>query len=613
MCGIVGFLGFKPCYPYLFKGLEGLQNRGYDSAGICTRTPHKVYISKYASTADFSSLTLLDKEKDSHKNHTVGIGHTRWATHGAKTDANAHPHISMSGKFVLVHNGIIENYKELKNKLSEKGYTFKSSTDSEIVVNLIEYIYLFKYNGDKKYIVQTISDVTKQLCGTWGLVLLCLDDINSIYCTRQGSPLLVAACNDYAMVVSEQRGFSIEMSNYGVLRDKDICKLTMDGNEISIVSQNKYDEFTLNTEDCCLTPDPFPHWMLREIQEQSDSCQRALGYGGRLVAEDQVKLGGLMNYKTDLGKLKNLILLGCGTSLNAASMGVSYFKDLCMFNTVQSMDGAEFNDIDIPREGATGLIFLSQSGETRDLQRCIEIGRRNNLILIGVVNVVDSMIARLVDCGCYLNAGRENSVASTKSFTSQVIILALMAVFFAQCSDINYPKRVKYIYSLRRLQSDITNAINTSLSEYKTYLDMLDKPSCFVVGKGRGESIANEGSLKIKEVSYIHAEGYSGSSLKHGPFALLSPEFPVIVLAPSNCHYQKMMNAYEEIKSRHAPLLVITDQPWLNSNTIIIPSNEIFADLLCIIPLQILAYFLAIKKNINPDYPKNLAKVVTVE
>ena len=311
--------------------------------------------------------------------------------------------------------------------------------------------------------------------------------------------------------------------------------------------------------------------------------------------------------------IDNLILLGCGTSYYAGLLGINYFKDLCNFNTIQIYDGAEFTKKDIPNIGKTALLLLSQSGETKDLHRCISIGKENNLFLIGVINVVDSMIAREVNCVCYLNAGREVAVASTKSFTSQSIILSMIAIWFSQIHNINFGKRKEYINCLRNLSNDIKKTIEIS-KKNKDIINIIDKPNLFILGKGETEAIAKEGSLKIKEITYIHAEGYSSSSLKHGPFALLNKNFPVIIIAIKDNFYNKNINAYEQVKSRNSPIIFITDNSECKyDNKLIIPFNKIYGSLLSIIPIQLFSYYLAIKKNINPDKPRNLAKVVTVE
>jgi glucosamine--fructose-6-phosphate aminotransferase (isomerizing) len=307
------------------------------------------------------------------------------------------------------------------------------------------------------------------------------------------------------------------------------------------------------------------------------------------------------------------MLLGCGTSYFAGLCGKKYFKSLCDFNTVQVIDGAEFEMNDIPKQGKTALIFLSQSGETKDLYRCLEMTRDTDIIKIGVINVVDSLLAREADCGCYLNAGREIGVASTKSFTSQVIILSMMAIWFAQVKNINLSKRTVQCLDLRKLHLDIEQTMQNC--DIDPLLPLFkDQNNCFILGKEIGHAIACEAALKIKELSYIHAEGYSSSSLKHGPFALLKKDFPVILIAPMNTYFSKNMNAYEEMKSRHANVIVVTNNTELNlPNTVLTANNDSYNDLLCLIPLQLLAFKLSLSRGYNPDLPRNLAKVVTVE
>jgi glucosamine--fructose-6-phosphate aminotransferase (isomerizing) len=315
-------------------------------------------------------------------------------------------------------------------------------------------------------------------------------------------------------------------------------------------------------------------------------------------------------------ELDNMIVLGCGTSYHAGIIGVQYLKELGDFNSVQLFDGAEFCAADIPKKGKTGLILLSQSGETKDLHRCIKIAHDRDLFMIGVVNVVDSLIAREVHCGCYLNAGREVAVASTKSYTSQVILLSMIAIWFAQVRDIHSLKRDRMLKDLRALYMDIENSIQCTEKQIREEIVPLfdNKKSCFLLGKGKCESIAREGALKIKEISYIHAEGYSTSSLKHGPFALLEKDFPVILIAPEDEHYAKSMNAYEQIQSRHATVIVITDKMDCDKpHCVKFAYNRTYRDLLAIIPLQLLSYELSIARGLNPDIPRNLAKVVTVE
>ena len=606
MCGIIAGISPK-IVDILLLGLKQLQNRGYDSVGITTINNNNFQTTKYAS-GEKSALEKLDNEKEKHTTASIGIAHTRWATHGPKTDTNSHPHMSQSGNFVLVHNGIIENYLELKEELKKNNIICVSETDTEVIVNTIELNYLLEKNVEK-----AIEKTLSQLEGTWGLAILSQHETNVMYCTRKGSPLLVSVNGNIGLVASEQTAFCNKTNNYIVLENHDICKLELTKEKVIMTTRNTYDKIAVKNNNLALTPFPFKHWTEKEIYEQVESSLRAISLGGRLLSNNKVKLGGLDEQKEQLLQVENLILLGCGTSYFAGMCGKKYFKDLCVFNSIQVIDGAEFELNDIPSKGKTALVLLSQSGETKDLHRCLEMCKDLDLMKIGVVNVVDSLIAREVDCGCYLNAGREVGVASTKSFTSQVIILSMMAIWFAQGHDINLQKRKKHIKDLRKLYLDIEKTLEKN--NIDEFLSIFDKQNnCFILGKDKGEAIAQETALKIKEISYIHAEGYSSSSLKHGPFALLEKDFPVILIAPENKYFAKNMNAYEEIKSRYAKIILVTNKDGLKlPNTILVEKNESYGDLLCIIPLQLLGFKLSIYKGCNADMPRNLAKVVTVE
>jgi glucosamine--fructose-6-phosphate aminotransferase (isomerizing) len=593
MCGIVACIADN-CATILYNGLVQLKNRGYDSVGLCSI--HQDFIlHKYASGDIYEQL---QQQLHHHKSSTIGIAHTRWATHGAKTTENAHPHTSMCGTFALVHNGIIENYKTIKQKLIEENYVFTSETDTEVIVQLLSYLY--KTNKNVK---ECISNMITMLQGTWGIAILCIDEPDTLYCVRQGSPLLVGYSGTKAIIVSEKSAFC-ENIQYLVLNNADICSITKTMDGIQVHTNDTYTFQTYENVLCDTTPAPYAHWTLKEIHEQPETVVNVIG---TRIVDDKVVLNELDIYTL----IDNVILLGCGSSYFAGEYGVHFFKELCNFNTVQVFDGAEFQEEDIPRYGTTAFILISQSGETKDLHRCIEIGRKHACILIGVVNVVDSLIAREVDYACYLHAGREVSVASTKAYTAQVILLSMMAVWFSQHNNTYPEKRERYLSDLKRLHHDI----QTSLVDVDKWIHIfIHSDHCFVLGKGKSETVAKEGALKLKEITYMHSEGYSTSSLKHGPFALLHENFPVIILAPHDANYAKVENAYEEIKSRNAPIVFITDKEQKDKeNVIMIPSNTTFKDLLCIFPLQMLAYTLSICKGINPDVPKNLAKVVTVE
>ena len=605
MCGIIAGIGLN-IYNILYEGLLQLQNRGYDSAGICI-LKKKIEVVKKASDEKINALTILKNNKHNFKSATIGLGHTRWATHGSKTDENSHPHLSNDNKFAIVHNGIIENYSILKEKLIQKKYKFYSETDTEVIVNLISYYYN-NYNCVEK----TIKKVITLLEGTWGIVLVCLDTPNTLYCFRNGSPILISNNEKECLIVSEESGFCNRLNNYFVLDNNDICIVKKSDSKIKITTTNIYKLNARQNNNLTLTPEPYNHWMIKEIFEQTETINRVIKYGSRIHG-NKIRLRGLDENIESLKNIENIILLGCGTSLNACNYSLNFFKELCNFNCVISVDGADFNLHDIPKSGKTGIILCSQSGETKDLHRCINIANDNNLTKIGVVNVVNSLIAREVDCGCYVHAGREVAVASTKSFTSQCLLLVLISCWFSNTHYGNDRKEKinKIINDIRNLSNNF-NKIFESYNKIKQLTNLFVHNSCFIIGKEKAKFIADEGSLKIKEVSYIHSESYSSSSLKHGPFALLEKNFSVILLCPNDKFISKNLNAYEEIKSRNANIITISNNLDFNNN-ILIPNNETFNHLLMIIPLQILAYELSIKRNINPDMPRNLAKVVTVE
>jgi glucosamine--fructose-6-phosphate aminotransferase (isomerizing) len=625
MCGIFGILTNlenQNIYKIIIDGLIQLQNRGYDSSGICVLNNGEFDIHKYASTNQISSIDKLlslnfhDIHPDNNNNFSIGIGHNRWATHGGKTDFNAHPHISNDKKFVLVHNGIIENYIELKNLLTKNGYTFYSQTDTEIIVNLISY----HYNEEKEHknTFDAIYKTINELHGTYGLIIINIDEPDVIYCVRNGSPLLIGNTDEYCIITSEQSGFCNMVNNYITLNNDDICVIRNDLNKISIKTNINYvsKKITMNNYD--LTPEPYKHWTLKEIYEQPVAILNAINQGGRIKNRSEVKLGGLESHIHVLKNIDNIIILGCGTSYYSGLYGMYYLKTLCKFNTVQVFDGADFNEFDIPKIGKTAFVLVSQSGETKDLHRCINISKNNDVITIGIINVVDSLIAREVDCGIYCNTGREMGVASTKAFTNQVICISILAIWYAQIHNINENKRINMIKDLYNLSNDFANTIHSVADKMEGLAkEMTDIKNIFVLGKGSDECIAKEGSLKIKEISYIHAEGYSSSSLKHGPFALLDENFPTVILNFANEHEIKILNCFEEVHSRKSPIIFITNNKDIILNKsceiVYVQKNNSYESLLGVIPLQLFAYYLSVNRGINPDIPKNLAKVVTVE
>jgi len=616
MCGIFGILtlSYDNIIDLIIKGLTQLQNRGYDSAGLCVYKNNIFDIYKYASTNEESAIDKLSKISinEPKEGLNVGIGHNRWATHGIKSDTNAHPHLSNNNQFVIVHNGIIENYKQLKDMLISKGFLFFSQTDTEVIVNLIEYNYRFTLD-----VYESIKKTISELRGTYGLIIQSTLEPNRLYCVRNGSPLLIGQNEDRIIITSEQSGFCNMVSNYITLNNDDICIVERVNSSLNIITKHVYFKNNINSINSELNPAPYQHWTIKEIFEQPDVVLNTINKGGRIKNKSEVKLGGLEQHYDLLKNINNIIILGCGTSYFAGLYGMDYFKKLCNFNTVQTIDGAELNDYDIPRIGNTAFILISQSGETKDLHRCIEIAKKNNIITIGIINVVDSLIAREVDCGIYCNAGKEVGVASTKAFTSQVVCLSMAAIWFAKLQNVNEKKRIKMVSDLRNLSNDIKITLDLCNDIVKDISKKINTSSMFLLGKGSDECVAKEGSLKIKEISYIHSEGYSSSSLKHGPFALLDENFPVIILNLDQTQKTKTLNCFQEVTARKAPIIFITNNESAtvenNCDIIFVPENKTYASLLGIIPIQLLAYNLSLNKGINPDKPRNLAKVVTVE
>lgn len=615
MCGICCYIGYNSGFALAFEGLNMLLNRGYDSCGCAGMSSNgEMKIFKYATTSQNNAIDLLAKHRIDFADCQLLTFHSRWGTNGTKTDANAHPHIDYKDRIALVHNGIIENYFELKQELETKyNICFRSQTDTEVIVNLISVYYDFH----DKNMEAAIMQATQRLQGTWAIAVICTDKPDNLYCARHGSPLLIGFGDNFAMIASEQSGFAGHIINYICLNDGDAIVLKKQNGKVEFERKFLYEMKDITIKDTTLSPDPYAHWTIKEIKEQIESSDRSINFGGRLLNDDKVKLGGIENYKDRLSDIEHLILLGCGTSYHAALHATVFFKDLTNFITVQAFDAGEFSHRDIPKKGKTVLVLLSQSGETKDVHRCIGIAKQYNLFTVGVVNVVDSLIAREVNCGCYLNAGREVGVASTKSFTSQIIVLSLLAVWFAQIKENNNCRRIEYVKCLRSLPHDIKKTIIDTEDQCKNIaLFLKDKNSCFVLGKGDMEPFAKEGALKIKEIGYIHAEGYSAVALKHGPFSLLQKDTPVLILQPfsNNDDYVRVNSTIEEVASREAPICLITDKkPYMkNQFTVMVPQNNIYRGILHLIPMQIIAYYLSVYKGNNPDMPRNLAKCVTV-
>jgi len=626
-CGIAGVVGAKgDAREYLIEGLTILKNRGYDSAGIATMADadSQLVVTKHASEGEKADgLNIVDQMSSVSNGHNIGIAHTRWATHGGKTDANAHPHTDSSGRIALVHNGTLNNANELRKELQSRGHHFNSETDTEVIAKLIgEY---YEQVGDIKLATE---QALSRCDGSWGLCIMCTDCPDQLVVARNGSPLVIGIGTDRTFIASETSAFNRYTKNFISMNDGEIGVLKGDGMTLDLSRMQVAPD-----QEVKLSPAPYPHWTLKECVEQPEAIGRALGFGGRLTS-DQIQLGGLEKMKDDLAHVKYLTLSACGTSLNAAKYAEKLMKHLGSFDVVHSLDAAETDQKDFPKNPQmakeSAYLVVSQSGETKDVANVVNAAQENNLTVLSVVNAVGSLIARTTKLGVYCNAGRENAVASTKAFTTQVTVLALIALWFRELKDRangvehNSAEGELLKESLMRLPICCGMALKNREQCREVAQRLNGKDHCFVLGKGYGEPVAYEGALKIKEMCYLHAEGYSGGALKHGPFALIESDengkrgaTPIIMLILDDTHAHHMRTAAEEVRARGADVIVITDKAELadgiDSNPIVIPSNGPMTALGAVLPIQLIAYELALMRGINPDTPRNLAKAVTVD
>lgn len=623
MCGIT-FVASKNnnnILSIVINSLTQLQNRGYDSAGIAYKFQENINIIKQIKNSTQDSIEYIKNELIKEKiNSNLAIAHTRWATHGGITIENTHPHYSSDNRIFLVHNGIIENYLKIKTFLLNKNYKFYSETDSEVICKLLEYNLSISKNIEK-----AIVETCNILEGTWGLVILFKDNMN-IYLTKNGSPLLIGFNDDFIIGTSEISGFNNHIIKYINLENNNLYKI-----EDNIFTQIKnkdlitdFNYLYISTNELIPSLNNYNYWTEKEIFDQPISLLNALNNGGR-IQNNIIKLGGLEFLKNKIHNINNIILLGCGTSYNACLIFKYYLKNLKIFNSIHVYDAAEFSELDIPLHGITCVFFCSQSGETRDLYKNISITQKYNCINIGIINVVDSLIAREVDCGIYLNAGREVAVASTKSFTSMIIIMSLISLYFTQIKNINNLNIINNIENIRNIPEQVKllldNKILNKISNIKDIilnkLNSNNTNTILILGNGIMYSIAREAALKIKEMSYIHAEAYQGYSLKHGPLALIEKDTCVLLII-DKINKNTMINVYEEILARGGYCIIITELGELDefnreNTTVFNTINNYYQEIIFIVFFQYLAYLLALSKNINPDKPRNLAKVVTVQ
>lgn len=632
MCGIVAILALKAnrmVLQCLVEGIKMLQNRGYDSCGGTLLTQTSFWTWKGASKCDVSAVTRLEEQirNATDRDWSTGCFQTRWATHGAKTDQNAHPHYDHNERFYVVHNGIITNYAVLKERLVKKGYIFRSETDTEVVAHLMADCLASKAeqrSPEVQPMLEAWRSVVGHLEGTWSLIMTDRQHPEMLYVAKNGSPLLMSYSEDEDMVCfsSELHGIRFRTRQYEEIPDGAVFVVSVTDNKFEISGLDQTcTQHRIDTYSHAVSPHPYPFWTELEINQQKQTLWDALNHGGRLYADSSqwhVKLGGLDRLRKELSTLRHLVLVGCGTSLNAALFAAPVFREISQFTTVQVFDASEITQHDLPlrSDEDVGLVLISQSGETKDCLRVMEWAKALGCLTIGVVNVVGSSIARQTDCGVYLNAGREVGVASTKSFTSQCMVLTLLAMWFSVVPLTDWGPRV---YNLPSRCSSLMAQLELAATGLVSSL--AKSKSIFILGRGYSHPIALEGALKLKELTYQNVEGYPGGALKHGPFAVLDPDCMVFIHVWTGPNVDHMLSCAEQVTSRGARIVLVhnldeqslvTRFPGATLVKIHLP-DEWSASLASVVFYQFLAYHLARFKGHNPDYPRNLAKVVTVD
>ncbi len=610
MCGIVGYIGKKNSAPILIEGLKRLEYRGYDSAGLGIFCENKIDVVKSKG-----KVSLLEaKATQSGINGEIGIGHTRWATHGIPNETNAHPHFSMDKKLLLVHNGIIENYETLKKFLEDNGYKFYSETDTEVLVNLIHF-----YNKQEKDLLEATRQALKRVDGTYGIALISEDEPDKIIVAKNGSPLVLGigenenfvASDVNAIIAHTKKVIYLEDNEIGYIYDKEYLIKSLENKEL----HKDISEIDMDLDE--ITKGGYPHYMLKEIMEQPESLANT--FRGRYVEEEGIaKLGGIFGYEEQILNSNRIIITACGTSWHAALVG-EYLLEQYAGIPVEVEYASEFRYRNpIVGKGDT-VIFISQSGETADTLAALKEAKRKGALTVGIVNVVGSSIARASDTGIYIHAGPEIGVASTKAFTSQVMTLALLTLLLGRMKQMSVEEGKEVITAINELPAKVQEILNHIHSIEKIAEELLYAKNFLYLGRGIHFPVALEGALKLKEISYIHAEGYPAAEMKHGPIALIDENMPSVFIAPKDPIYDKVINNIEEVKARNGKVLVIADKEdnkidTLADYVIKIPrTHNMLMPILTVIPLQLLAYHIAVKKGLNVDQPRNLAKSVTVE
>ena len=611
MCGIVGYVGPKEAAPILLQGLKGLEYRGYDSAGVALLNGSGVQVVKRSGKLS----ALVEAVDEADPRGTCGIAHTRWATHGVPNQPNAHPHTSSDGEIALVHNGIIENAESIRIQLLEAGYSFASETDTEVVVHLIDHLWT-----DGMPMEDAVSAALRSIDGAYGIAVVSSRDPNKIVVARNGSPLLIGvgkngemlAGSDAAAVIALTRQVVyLDDGDYAVLEPEGYRTYKLEGTEVS----RSVHQVTWDIE--AMEKGGYEHFMLKEIFEQPASLRDVMR--GRLLEEEgDVRLGGIENHEFDLGRIRRIVTMACGTSWHAGLVGEYMLEEHARI-PVDVEYASEFRYRNPVLEEGTLALAISQSGETADTMAALQEAKQRGVQTMGIVNAVGSTIARYTDFGLYLHAGPEIGVASTKAFTSQMVALAMFTLYMGRRRHLSVVQGREFVDALRMLPEQVEQVLDLN-DEIKELAEAYgDARNFLYLGRGYQFPVALEGALKLKEVSYIHAEGYPAAEMKHGPIALIDDDMPVVVLAPRDPVYQKVVSNIEEMKARHARLIAVVsdDAPELKGKVdhlIRVPQTiPALLPVLTTVPLQLLAYHMAVLRGADVDQPRNLAKSVTVE
>lgn len=612
MCGIVAYIGKKEAYPILIKGLQRLEYRGYDSSGVALLNGTVNVLKKKGKVSELESYA-----KDRQKSGSIGIAHTRWATHGVPDDINAHPHLSGDKKLALVHNGIIENYAPLKAALEQDGHVFESETDTEVLTHLIEEI----KRREKLPIEEAVRIALTRVVGAYAIVVVDHDEPNKLVAARKGSPLVVGIGENEFFMASDATPIIEHTKRVIYLNDEEIAMVTLDGQlEIKTIDNEVQTPFIqeLDMQIEMMEKSGFDYFMLKEIYEQPKTIADSMR--GRMNAEEGwVKLGGLDEFAARIAKAQRIIIAACGTSWHSGLIGEYLIEDLARIPVeVEYASELRYRNPIITSDDL--VIAISQSGETADTLAALELAKEKGAMIYGIVNVVGSSISRVTDAGSYIHAGPEIGVASTKAFTGQVTLLTMIALSLAQKrGTISEAYFQKLMVELGNIPAKVTKVLESNgLIEYIAG-EIKNRTNALYLGRGYNFPVALEGALKLKEISYIHAEGYPAAEMKHGPIALIDEEMPVVVIATNKSAYDKIVSNIQEVKARKGFVIAIVTEgdtviSKIADHTIEIPdTEEPLTPLLSVIPLQLLSYHIAVMRGCNVDQPRNLAKSVTVE